>query len=143
ASLGIGPGDEVIVPNFTMIASICAVLYTGATPVFVDVDPEIFAMDAAGVQKKITKKTKAIMPVHIYGHSADMDPLLELAAANGIAIVEDAAEAHGATYKGRMCGSIGAINAFSFYGNKIITTGEGGMVTTDDDDVAAVARQLK
>lgn len=142
-SLGIGPGDEVIVPDFTMIASVFAVLYTGATPVFVDIERDTYNMDVSLLEKKITKKTKAIMPVHIYGHSVDMDPLLTLAKKHGIPVVEDAAEAHGALYNGKKCGSMGAIGCFSFYANKIITTGEGGMVVTDDDALAAHIRSLK
>ncbi len=142
-ALGIGQGDEVIVPDFTMIGSVCAVLYTGAKPVFVDAEPDTYNIDVPLIEAKITKKTKAIMPVHIYGHSCDMDPLLALAKKYGIRVIEDAAEAHGATYKGRMCGAMGHINAFSFYGNKIVTTGEGGMVTTDDDTLAAAAREFK
>lgn len=143
ASLDIGPGDEVIVPDFTMIASAYAVLYTGARPVFIDCDPEIFTLDPSLLADKITPRTKAIMPVHLYGHAADMDPILSLAGERNIAVIEDAAEAHGATYKGRLCGTMGTVNAFSFYGNKIITTGEGGMVVTDDDEVAARVRSLK
>ncbi len=142
-SLDIGPGDEVIVPNFTMIASAFAVVYTGATPVFVDVDPETYNIDPKLLEEKITKRTKAIMPVHIYGHACDMDPIMHLTKSRNIAIVEDAAEVHGATYKGKKCGSIGLVNAFSFYGNKIITTGEGGMVCTNDDAIALRVRSLK
>ena len=142
-ALGIGPGDEVILPDFTMMACVFAVLYTGAKPVFVDVDPEIFTMDPGKIEEKITSKTKAIMPVHIYGHPVDMNPVLAIAERHDLWVVEDATEAHGARYKGRLCGSIGDINAFSFYGNKIITTGEGGMVVTDDDVLAARARMLR
>ncbi|MBT4120393.1 MAG: DegT/DnrJ/EryC1/StrS family aminotransferase [Candidatus Peribacter sp.] len=142
-TLNIGPGDEVIIPNFTMIASPFSVMYTGATPVFVDIDPETLNIDAALIEAKITDRTKAIMPVHIYGLPCDMDPILEIAAKHNLAIIEDAAEVHGAEYKGKKCGSIGTINAFSFYGNKIITTGEGGMITTDDDALAKRARWLK
>lgn len=143
AALGIGPKDEVIVPDFTMISSAYAVLYTGARPVFVDIERDTYTIDPSLIEAKITKRTKAIMPVHLYGHPADMDPILALAKKHGLAVVEDAAEAHGAEYKGRLCGSMGRINAFSFYGNKIITTGEGGMVVTDDDALAARARSLK
>lgn len=142
-TLGIGPGDEVILPDFTMMACVFAVLYTGAKPVFVDIDPEIFTMDPAKIAGKITSKTKAIMPVHIYGHPVDMDPVLAMAEQYDLWVIEDAAEAHGARYKGRLCGSMGDINAFSFYGNKIITTGEGGMVVTNDDALAARARTLR
>ena len=143
ASLRIGPGDEVIVPDFTMISTVTAVMYTGATPVFVDVDPETFAMDPDLMAKAITPRTKAILPVHIYGHSADMDPILETAKKHNLAVVEDAAEVHGATYKGRLCGSMGVMNCFSFYANKLITTGEGGMVVTNDDALAARAKGLR
>ncbi len=142
-ALGVGERDEVIVADFTMFGSIAAILYTGATPVFVDAEADIYTLDVSQIEAKITPRTKAIMPVHLYGHSADMDPLLALAKKHGIAVVEDAAEAHGATYKGRMCGAMGTLNAFSFYGNKILTTGEGGMVTTNDDALAAKARMLK
>jgi perosamine synthetase len=139
-SLGVGPGDEVIVPSFTFIATANAVTYTGATPVFVDSDRETWAIDPVLTEAAITERTKAIIPVHVYGHPADMDPLLALAANHGLAVVEDAAEAHGALYKGRRVGGLGDIGVFSFYGNKIVTTGEGGMVVTDD---AALADQIR
>lgn len=141
--LNIGKGDEVIVPDFTMIASVFAILYTGATPVFVDIEPDTCNIDVSLIEKKITKNTRAIMPVHIYGHSVDMDPLLALAKKKGIAVIEDAAEAHGALYKNRKCGSMGEAGCFSFYGNKLITTGEGGMVVTNDDALASRMRSLK
>jgi len=140
---GIGAGDEVIVPAFTMAASWMAVMYTGATPVFVDVEPDIYTTDPKLVETAITSKTKAIMPVHIYGHPADMDPILAIAQKHHLKVIEDAAEAHGATYKGSLTGTIGDINAFSFYANKIITTGEGGMCTTDSDEMADIARRMK
>jgi perosamine synthetase len=140
---GIGEGDEVIVPAFTMAASWMAIMYTGAVPIFVDVDPTIYTLDPSLLESAITSKTKAIMPVHIYGHPADMDPILSIAKAHNLLVIEDAAEAHGATYKGKLTGSIGDINAFSFYANKIITTGEGGMVTTNNDGFADLARRLK
>lgn len=142
-TLGIGEGDEVIVPAFTMAASWMAVMYTGAKPVFVDVDPVIYTIDPTLIESAITPRTKAIMPVHLYGHPADMDPILALAIKHHLVVIEDAAEAHGATYKGRLTGTMGAINAFSFYANKIVTTGEGGMVTTNEDDLANKARSLK
>lgn len=142
-SAGIGPGDEVIVPAFTMAASWMAVMYTGAKPVFVDVDPKTFTLDPSLIESALTSKTKAIMPVHIYGHPADLDPIVKLAKQHGLIVIEDAAEAHGATYRGQLVGGIGDINAFSFYANKIITTGEGGMVTTDNDALAVRARSLK
>jgi perosamine synthetase len=142
-SLGIKEGDEVIVPDFTMIASVFAILYTGATPVFVDIEPDTYNINVSQIEAKITKKTKAIMPVHIYGHSVDMDPLLALAKKHSLKVIEDAAEAHGALYKGKKCGAMGEIGCFSFYGNKIITTGEGGMLVTNDDAIAKHARRLK
>jgi len=141
--LGIGPGDEVILPSFTYVASANAVRYCGATPVFVDSEEATWNLDPARVADAVTPRTKAIMAVHLYGHPADMDALQEIADAHGIAIVEDAAEAHGARHKGRVTGSLGDVATFSFYGNKIITTGEGGMVVTDDDDMAALIRQLR
>jgi perosamine synthetase len=140
---GIGVGDEVIVPAFTMAASWMAVMYTGAKPIFVDVDSEIYTIDPGLIEAAITERTKAIMPVHIYGHPADLDPIMAIAKKHHLLVIEDAAEAHGATYKGRLVGGIGDINAFSFYANKIITTGEGGMVTTDSDELASVARRMK
>jgi len=143
AALGIGPGDEVIIPDFTMIASAFAVCYCGAMPVFVDADPETWNMDVAQVAERIGPRTKAIMAVHIYGHPTDMDPLLALAKERRIAVLEDAAEAHGAAYKGRRCGSLGALAAFSFYANKAITTGEGGMVVTNDAGLADECRSLR
>ncbi len=140
---GIGEGDEVIVPAFTMAASWMAVMYCGATPVFVDVEPGIYTIDPSLIEAALTSKTKAIMPVHIYGHPVDMDPILSIAKKHHLIVIEDAAEAHGATYKGKLVGGIGDINAFSFYANKIITTGEGGMVTTNSDELASRARSLK
>ena len=135
-ALGVGPGDEVIVPTLTYIASANTVSYCGATPVFVDSEPATFNIDPAKLEAAITPRTKAIMPVHLYGHPADMDPIREIAARHGLLVVEDAAEAIGATYRGRRTGGLGDCAAFSFFGNKIITTGEGGMVTTDDDALA-------
>jgi len=143
AALGLHPGDEVILPTFTMIASINAVAYTGATPVLVDAEPCTWNMDVDQVADKITPKTKAIMPVHIYGHPVDMDPLMELANKHGIFVIEDAAEAHGAEYKGRRAGGLGHAGSFSFYANKIITTGEGGMITTNDEKLAGLTRNLR
>ena len=143
ATLGIGPGDEVILPTFTMIATINSITYTGATPVLVDSEPRTWNMDLNHVADKITSRTRAVMPVHTYGHPVDMDPLLEMAERHGFHIVEDAAEAHGAEYKGRKAGSFGHAGCFSFYANKIITTGEGGMITTNDSDLARLARNLR
>lgn len=143
ATLGLEPGDEVIIPTFTMIATINAVTYCGATPVLVDNEAKYWQMDVAQVAAKITPRTKAIVPVHIYGHPVDMDPLMELARKHGIVVIEDAAESHGAEYKGRRTGSLGDAAGFSFYGNKIITTGEGGMITTDNREIAKLAWNLR
>ncbi len=143
AALGIGPGDEVILPTFTMIATINAVAYTGATPVLVDSEPHTWNMDVAQLADKITPRTKVIIPVHTYGHPVDMDPLMELADKHGIFVMEDAAEAHGAEYKGRRAGGLGHAAGFSFYANKIITTGEGGMITTNDQKLADLCRNLR
>ncbi len=130
---GIGPGDEVIIPAFTMIASAFAVCYTGAKPVFVDSDVSNWNIDPSLVAAKVTKNTKAIMPVHVYGHACDMDELQKIADAHGLLVIEDAAEAIGSFYKGRKCGALGDLNCFSLFANKLITTGEGGMVVARDD----------
>lgn len=143
ASLGLKKGDEVIVPDFTMIATSNAVLYTGAKPVFVDAEKETWNIDISKIEEKIINRTKAIMPVHIYGHPVDMDPVLDLAKKYNLFIIEDAAEATGAEYKGRKAGSLSDVGCFSLYANKIITAGEGGMVTTDNEEVAKKARILK
>ncbi len=135
-ALGIGPGDEVILPTLTFVATANAVAYTGATPVFVDSEPRTWNIDPAAVAAAITSRTRAIIAVHLYGHPADMDPLRDLAKQHGLVLVEDAAEAHGARYKGRRTGSLSDIAIFSFFGNKIVTTGEGGMVLTDDAALA-------
>ncbi|WDL95152.1 DegT/DnrJ/EryC1/StrS family aminotransferase [Alicyclobacillus sp. ALC3] len=137
------PGDEVMVPTLTFVATANAVTYCGAVPVFVDVDPVTWNMDAALVEAKITPRTKGIIPVHLYGHPADMDPILTIARRHGLFVVEDAAEAIGAQYRGQSVGSIGNAAIFSFFGNKIITTGEGGAVTTNDDTIAAKVRLLR
>jgi perosamine synthetase len=142
-AMGIGKGDEVIIPTFTMIASANAVIYAGAKPVLVDSELETWNIDPTKIEEKITDKTKAIMVVHTYGHSVDMDRIKEIATKHNLPIIEDAAEAHGAEYKGRKIGSIGDIACFSFYGNKIITTGEGGMVVTNNDEWAENARNLR
>lgn len=143
ATLGLEPGDEVIIPTFTMIATANAVTYCGATPVLVDMEPDYWQLDIEQLATKITPRTKAIVPVHIYGHPTDMDPLLELAAHHGLMVIEDSAEAHGGEYKGRRCGALGDAAGFSFYGNKIITTGEGGMVTTSNREIAKLAWNLR
>ncbi len=143
ASLGIGPGDEVIIPTFTMIATAFAVAYTGGKPVLVDAEPETWNIDTAKIEEKITDDTKVILPVHIYGHPCDMKPIMRIAQKHHLWVVEDAAEAHGAEYRGNKAGGIGDVNCFSFYANKIITTGEGGMVVTNDAEIAERARSLK
>jgi perosamine synthetase len=143
AALGIGSGDEVIVPTLTYIASVNAIAYTGAKPVFVDSDPTCWNVDPGVIEQAITPRTKAIEVVHLYGHPTDMDPILEIAARHSLHVVEDAAESHGATYKGRPVGTLGTVAAFSFFGNKIITTGEGGMLVTGNDELAAHARHLR
>jgi perosamine synthetase len=140
---GIGPGDEVVIPAFTMFSTAAAVCYTGATPVFVDADPRSWNIDASLVQAKLTPRTKAILPVHIYGHSCDMDALAAATAGRKILIIEDAAEAIGSEYKGRRCGALGDLSCFSFFANKLITTGEGGMVTTNDAELAGKLRYFK
>lgn len=143
AELEVGAGDEVILPALTIISCLNAVAYTGATPVIVDVEPDIYTLDPARVIEALTTRTKVIMAVHIYGHPAEMDALHEIAQERGIRLVEDAAEAHGATYRGRSCGCLADVACFSFYANKLITTGEGGMVVTDDDARAARLRNLR
>ena len=140
---GIGPGDEVIVPTMSFIATANAVKYTGATPVFVDSEPDYWTIDVAQIEQAITLKTKAIIPVHLYGHPADMDPIMDIARTHNLIVIEDAAEAHGALYKGHRVGGIGDIGMFSFYGNKIVTTGEGGMVVTNREDLAESMRILR
>ncbi|MEW6188211.1 MAG: DegT/DnrJ/EryC1/StrS family aminotransferase [Thermodesulfobacteriota bacterium] len=150
AALDIGPGDEVLVPTFTMAATAFAVCYCGATPVFIDSEPETYNIDPEQIraylrlqEKRGGRKAKAILPVHLYGHPADMDRLREIADHYSLLLIEDAAEAHGAEYKGKRCGGFGQFGCFSFYANKIITTGEGGMVVTDDPELAQKARRLK
>ena len=141
--LGIGKGDEVILPTFTMIASAFAVCYTGATPVFVDADKDSWNIDVTKIEEKITSRTKAIMPVHIFGKMCDMDAIKALADKYNLYILEDAAEAHGATYKGMKAGSFSDMAAFSFFANKNLTTGEGGMVVTNNKDIYDRARYFK
>ena len=140
AALKIGPGDEVILPSFTIISCAAAVVRAGAVPVVVDCDPATWNMTADAIEAAITPRTKAIMAVHIYGHPCDMDPILALAAAHDLYVIEDAAEMHGQTYRGRPCGSFGDISTFSFYPNKHITTGEGGMLVTNDAHLAERCR---
>jgi perosamine synthetase len=142
-ALGVGPGDEVIVPTLTYVASANAVTYCGAKPVFVDSEATTWNMDPAQVERRITAKTKAVMLVHLYGHPVDAKPIIELCRKRGIAVLEDAAEALGATYCEQNIGTLTSCATFSFYGNKVITTGEGGMITTDDDALAQRMRLLK
>src|SRR3989440_9410166 len=134
-ALGVGPGDEVIVPDATWIATAAPITYVDATPVFADIDEKTWCLSAASFEECITPKTKAVIPVDLYGNMPDMDVILEVAQRDRIAIIEDAAEAVGAEYKGRKAGSFGDAGAFSFHGSKTLTTGEGGMLVTDRDDV--------
>ncbi|MBI5450840.1 MAG: DegT/DnrJ/EryC1/StrS family aminotransferase [Gammaproteobacteria bacterium] len=143
AALRIRAGDEVILPTFTIISCATAIVRAGGTPVVVDCEPDTWNMDVNQIEAKITKKTKAIMVVHIYGLPVDMDPVLALAKKYGLKVIEDAAQAIGLTYKGKECGSFGDISTFSFYPNKHVTTGEGGMVMTDDKDLAERCRSLR
>jgi len=142
AAINVKEGDEVIIPTFTMIATPNAIAYTGAKPVLVDSEPYTWNMDVSKLENKITKRTKAIMPIHTYGHPADMNPILEKAKEHDLYVIEDAAEAHGAEYFGKRTGGIGDIGCFSFYANKIITTGEGGMLVTNNEEIAEKARWL-
>lgn len=142
-ALGVGPGDEVIVPTLTFAASAAAVVHAGARPVLADVDPDTWCLDPAAAEAAVTSRTRAIMPVHLYGQAADMDRLSAVAARRGLKIVEDAAEALGTLHHGRHVGVIGDAGTFSFFGNKLITTGEGGMVLFKDPDVARRARMLR
>ncbi len=142
-ALGIGSGDEVILPTFTIISCAAAIVRAGAVPVVIDCEPQTWNMDVNQIEAKITSNTKAIMVVHIYGLPVDMEPVLALADKYGLQIIEDAAEMHGQTYKGRPCGSFGDISTFSFYPNKHITTGEGGMLVTDDGKLAERCRSLR
>lgn len=139
----IGPGDEVIVPDLTFAATANVVLHCGATPICADVDPFTWTLDPAATRKAITSRTRAIIPVHLYGHPCDMDPLVEIARENNLFVIEDCAEAQGAKYKGRMVGTIGDVGCFSFFSNKVITTGEGGMVSTRDETLVGKIRVLR
>jgi perosamine synthetase len=143
AALGIGSGSEVLVQTLTNMATAFAVSYVGAIPVPVDVDSRTWNIDPTLIKAKITDKTKAIVVVHLFGHPVDMDPILEIAREHGLPVIEDCAEAHGARYKGRVVGGLGDIGCFSFYANKIITTGEGGMVTTNNSALAQKIRAMK
>jgi dTDP-4-amino-4,6-dideoxygalactose transaminase len=141
---GVGPGDEVITVPFTFVASVAAVTYTGARPVLVDIDPRSFTLDPSTIEAAITPRTKAILPVHLYGQPADMDPIMEIARRHGLVVIEDAAQAHGAKYKGRPVGSIGDMACFSFYpGKNLGAYGEGGAVTTSNPEYAHTVRMLR
>ena len=142
-AIGLRPGDEVIMPAFTIISCIAHVIRCGATPVLVDSDASTWNMDVAAIEQLVTARTMAILVVHIYGLPVDMDPVLEIARRHGLRIIEDAAEMHGQTYRGRPCGSFGDLSTFSFYPNKVLTTGEGGMIVTDDHDLAESCRSLR
>ncbi len=139
---GIGPGDEVITSPFSFIATANAIRYVGADPVFADIEPDTFNLDPDGLKRRITRRTKAIVPVHLFGHPAEMDALIDMAEQYGLTLVEDACQAHGAEYRGRMVGSFGTA-CFSFYPTKNMTSGEGGMVTTNDPEVADRLRVLR
>ena len=140
----IGPGDEVVTVPFTLVATVSAICYTGATPVLVDIDPRTFTMDVTKIEAAITARTKAILPVHLYGQPADMDPILEIARRRGLIVIEDAAQAHGAEYKGRRTGSMGDMGCFSFYpGKNLGAYGEGGMVVTNNAEYARTIRMLR
>lgn len=142
-ALGIGPEDEVIMPTLTYIATANAVMYCGAKPVFVDSEPGTWNIDPDAIAEKITGRTKAIIPVHLYGLPCNMDAIREIAGRYGLAIIEDAAEAHGAKWRGETVGSMGTVGSFSFFGNKIITCGEGGMLTTDDEELYKKMKLLR
>ena len=140
----VGPGDEVITVPFTFVATVSAIHYTGAKPVFVDIDPRTFTMDVTAIEAAITERTRAIIPVHLYGQTADMDPLLDIAKRRGLVVIEDACQAHGAEYKGRRAGSMGDMGCFSFYpGKNLGAYGEGGMVVTHNADYARTIRMLR
>jgi perosamine synthetase len=143
AAAGIGPGDEVLVSTSTNIATALAAYHCGAVCVPVDSELETWNLDLSLVEELITERTRAIIPVHLFGHPVDMDALNEIARRHGLLVIEDAAEAHGARMRGRRCGSLGDVNCFSFFANKVITTGEGGMVMTDDDEWAQRLRYLR
>jgi dTDP-4-amino-4,6-dideoxygalactose transaminase len=141
---GVGPGDEVVTVPFTFVATVAAICYTGATPVYVDIDPASYTMDPAKLEAAITPRTKVILPVHLYGHPADMDPILEIARRRGIVVIEDAAQAHGSQYKGRPVGSLGDMACYSFYpGKNLGAFGEGGMVVSSNPEYAGFIRMMR
>ncbi len=141
--LGIGVGDEVLVPALTFFATVSSVIMQGAVPIFVDIDPDTYCIDPADMENKITQRTAAVIPVHYFGQSADMDAVMSLAGRHGFSVVEDCAQAHGTKYRGRITGSIGSAGAFSFFATKHMTTGEGGIITTNDEKLAAKARAVR
>ncbi|NTV49880.1 MAG: DegT/DnrJ/EryC1/StrS family aminotransferase [Geobacteraceae bacterium] len=143
ALLNLLPGDEVIMPTFTIISPAQSVVRAGGVPVLVDSDIRTWQMDTGQIEAKITPRTKAIQVVHVYGHPADMNPILDIAKRHGLVVIEDAAEVHGATYKGQRCGGLADISTFSFYANKLVTTGEGGMVLVRTPELAERARELR
>lgn len=142
-ALGIGAGDEVIVPSFTFAASVNAILYEGATPVFVDIEPQTYNLDPNEVERKIAPRTKAVMVVDVFGHPADWDALIDIAHRHNLMLIDDCCEAIGARYKGRMLGQMGEAGAFAFYPNKQMTAGEGGMIVTNNDEIARLCRSLR
>jgi perosamine synthetase len=143
AALDLAPGDEVIMPTFTIISCATAITRLGAIPVLIDCEPDTWNMDVSAVEARITPKTRAIMVVHLYGLPVDMDPILDIAKRHNLKLIEDAAEMIGQTYRGKPCGSFGDMSTFSFYPNKHVTTGEGGMIVTDDDKLAEKLRRLR
>jgi perosamine synthetase len=143
AAAGLGPGDEVLMPSFTMISTAFAACYTGAMPVFLDCDPETWTLDPWKIEEKITARTRAVVAVPIYGHPCEMGPLITLAKKHNLILIEDAAEAIGAAYQGRLCGTFGDLACFSFFANKTLTTGEGGMVVTARDEIADACRSFR
>src|SRR5678809_1424992 len=141
---GVGPGDEVITTPFTFVATVAAIRYAGAMPVFVDIEPDYFTLDPGKLEAAITPRTRAIIPVHLYGQPADMHPILDIAHRRGVTVIEDAAQAHGSEYHGRRCGSLAELAAFSFYpGKNLGAYGEGGAITTRRTDLAATCRVLR
>jgi len=142
-ALGLGPGDEVLVPSFTFAASVNAILYEGATPVFVDIEPDTYNLDPQDVARKVTSRTKAIMAVDVFGHPVEWDAILEVAGQYGLRVIDDSCEALGAEYRGRKLGSFGDGAAFAFYPNKQMTVGEGGIIVTDNDEIARLCRSMR
>ena len=142
-ALGIGPEDEVLVPSFTFVASVNVILYEGATPVFVDIEPDTYNLDPEDLERRITPRTKAIMVVDVFGHPAEWDEISRIAEKYGLKVIDDSCEALGAEYKGKKLGQFGDVAAFAFYPNKQMTTGEGGMIVTNDDHVAKLCRSLR